>query len=129
LSNFSLWVLVAGENDALICASDADSSRLLRVIKNDTQIVAGEAGTRAFAWQLMTELLLGAQDRAYDGVIVMAGERMLGELQQLAVPEVKTRLVAAITRPPAKGYAIPIGFENYVADLPALGACGNFLYI
>ncbi|HKD48280.1 MAG TPA: hypothetical protein VKB67_11395 [Rhizomicrobium sp.] len=129
MSNFSIWVLVAGENDALICASDADSSRFLRVVKRDSQIVAGEAGTRAFAWQLMTELLLGAQDRAYDGVIVMAGERMLRELQQLADPEVKTRLVAAIVRPPAEGYAIPIGFENYVAGMPALGACGNFLHI
>lgn len=121
MSNFSIWVLVAGENDAVICASDAGASRLLRVIKKDLQAAQGEAGRRAFAWQLMAELLKGAQDRAYDGVIVMAGKSMLGELHQLAVPEVKTRLMAAITRPSAEDYAIPMGFENYVADMPALG--------
>lgn len=121
MPNFSIWVLVAGENDAVICASDAGSSRLLRVIKKDNQAQAGEKGRRSFAWQLMAELITGAQARAYDGVILMAGEAMLGELSQLAVPDVKTRVMAAITRPFAEGYAIPVGFENYVADMPALG--------
>ena len=121
MSSFSIWVLVAGENDAVICASDAGSSRLLHVIKKDIQAPAGNAGRTAFAWQLMAELQKGAQDRAYDGVIVMAGETLLGELHRLAVPEVKKRLMAAIARPLADGYAIPIGFENYVADMPALG--------
>lgn len=121
MSNFSIWVLVAGENDAVICASDAGSSRLLRMIKKDSQAQTGEAGRRSFAWQLMAELITGAQDKAYDGVILMAGEGMLSELSALAVPEVKTRTMAAIIRPSAEDYAIPVGFENYVADMPALG--------
>lgn len=121
LSNFSIWVLVAGENDAIICASDSGSSRLLRVIKKNNLAQTGEAGRRAFAWQLMAELIGGAQERAYDGVILMAAEPMLRELAQLGVQEVKTRVMAAIARPAAESYAIPIGFEHYVADMPAMG--------
>ena len=115
LSSFSIWVLVAGENDAVICASDAGSSRLLRVMKKE------EGSQRDFAWQLMSELLKGAQDNAYDGVIVMAAQEMLNDLQRVSVPDVKKRLMAEIARPFSEGYAIPVGFENYVADMPTLG--------
>jgi len=115
LSSFSIWVLVAGDNDAVICASDAGSSRLLRVMKKE------EGSQRDFAWQMMSELLKGAQDNAYDGVIVMAAQEMLHDLQRVSVPDVKKRLMAEIARPSAKGYAIPFGFENYVADMPTLG--------
>lgn len=121
LSNFSIWVLVAGENDAVICASDAGSSRLLRVMKRGVQSGNEESDRRDFAWQLMSELLRGAQDRAYDAVIVMATQNMLSELRRVAVPDVKKRLMAEIARPSSEGYAIPVGFENYVADMPALG--------
>jgi Protein required for attachment to host cells len=115
LSSFSIWVLVAGENDAVICASDAGSSRLLRVMKKE------QGSQRDFAWQLMSELLKGAQDNAYDGVIIMAAQEMLGDLQRVSVPDVKRRMMAEIARPSAAGYAMPVGFENYVADMPTLG--------
>jgi hypothetical protein len=29
--------------------------------------------------------------------------------------------MAEIARPSAAGYAMPVGFENYVADMPTLG--------
>lgn len=121
MSNFSIWVLVAGENDAVICASDAGSSRLLRVMKRGVQSGNDEIDRRDFAWQLMSELLKGVEDHAYDAVIVMATQAMLNELRRVAVPDVKKRLMAEIVRPSSEGYAIPVGFENYVADMPALG--------
>jgi hypothetical protein len=121
LSSFSIWVLVAGENDAVICASDAGSSRLLRVMKRGVQSGDDETDRRDFAWQLMSELLRGAESHSYDGVIVMATQDMLSELHRVAVPDVKKRLMAEIARPSSEGYAIPVGFENYVADMPTLG--------
>lgn len=121
LSSFSIWVLVAGENDAVICASDSGSSRLLRVMKRGVQTGNDETDRRNFAWDLMSELLRGAQDQAYDGVIVMATEGILKELHQIVVPDVKKRLMAEIARPSSESYAIPVGFENYVADMPTLG--------
>jgi len=121
VSSFSIWILVAGENDAVICASDAGSSRLLRVMKKNTQTASDEDGRRDFAWQMMAELLRGAQEGVYDGVIMMAAPDMLGELHRVLIPEVKKRLMAEIARPSSDGYAIPVGFENYVPDMPALG--------
>jgi protein required for attachment to host cells len=121
LSNFSIWVLVAGENEAVICSSHAGSSQLLRVIKRDAHAEGDERARRAFAWRLMSELLRGAKDKAYDGVIIMAAQELLSELRALAAPEVKKHLIAEVARPPSQGYAIPVGFENYVADMPALG--------
>jgi hypothetical protein len=121
LSDFSIWVLVAGENEAVICSSHAGSSQLLRVIKRDGYGEDGDRARRAFAWRLMSELLRGARDKAYDGVIIMAAQELLSELRCLAAPEVKKHLIAEITRPPSEGYAIPVGFENYVADMPAMG--------
>src|ERR1700739_2102161 len=96
LSSFSIWVLVAGENDAVICASDAGSSRLLRVMKRGVQSGDDETDRRDFAWQLMSELLRGAEHHSYDGVIVMATRKMLSELHRVAVPDVKKRLMAEI---------------------------------
>jgi len=121
LSSFSIWVLVAGENDAVICASDAGSSRLLRVMKRGVQSGDDETDRRDFAWQLMSELLRGAENHSYDGVIIMATQDVLNELHRVVVPDVKKRLMAEIARPSAEGYAIPVGFENYVADMPTLG--------
>ena len=121
MSSFSIWVLVAGENDAVICASDAGSSRLLRVMKRGVQSGDDETDRRDFAWQLMSELLRGAENNSYDGVIIMATQDVLNELHRVAVPDVKKRLMAEIARPSSEGYAMPIGFENYVADMPALG--------
>ena len=121
MSSFSIWVLVAGENDAVICASDAGSSRLLRVMKRGVQTGNDEIDRRDFAWQLMSELLRGAEIQAYDGVIVMATEDLLRELRRVSVPDVKKRLMAEITRPSSESYAMPVGFENYVADMPTLG--------
>ena len=51
----------------------------------------------------------------------MATQEMLSELHRVAVPDVKKRLMAEIARPSSEGYAIPVGFENYVADMPTLG--------
>jgi protein required for attachment to host cells len=113
--------LVAGENDAVICASDAGASRLLRVMKRGVQTGNDESDRRDFAWQLMSELQRGAENHSYDGVIIMATQDMLSELHRVAVPDVKKRLMAEIARPSAEGYAMPVGFENYVADMPALG--------
>ncbi|HWF64360.1 MAG TPA: host attachment protein [Rhizomicrobium sp.] len=121
MSSFSIWVLVAGENDAVICASDAGSSRLLRVMKRGVQSGNDEIDRRDFAWQLMSELQRGAESQAYDGAIIMATQDILLELRRVAVPDVKKRLMAEIARPSSEGYAIPVGFENYVADMPALG--------
>ena len=121
MSSFSIWVLVAGENNAVICASDSGSSRLLRVVKRGVQTGNDDIDRRDFAWQLMSELQRGAEDKAYDGVIVMATQEVLRELRRVAVPDVKTRVMAEIVRPSSEGYAIPVGFENYVADMPALG--------
>jgi protein required for attachment to host cells len=121
LSSFSIWILVAGENDAVICASDQGSSRLLRVLKKNTHASDDTNGRRDFAWQMMTELLQGAQDQAYDGVIIMAAQDMLDELHRVLVPDVKKRLMAEIARPSAENYAIPMGFEDYVADMPTMG--------
>ena len=114
-------MLVAGENDAVICSSDSGSSRLLRVMKRGVQSGDDETDRRDFAWQLMSELQRGAEDHAYDGVIVMATREMLSELHRVAVPDVKKRLMAEIARPSAEGYAFPVGFENYVADMPTMG--------
>ena len=114
-------MLVAGENDAVICASDAGSSRLLRVMKRGVQSGNDEIDRRDFAWQLMSELQRGAESQAYDGAIIMATQDILLELRRVAVPDVKKRLMAEIARPSSEGYAIPVGFENYVADMPALG--------
>ena len=121
MSSFSIWVLVAGESDAVICGSDSGSSRLLRVMKRGVQTGNDEIDRRDFAWQLMSELQRGAEDQAYDGVIIMATQDVLSELHRVAVPDVKKRLMAEIARPSSEGYAIPIGFENYVADMPTLG--------
>ena len=66
-------------------------------------------------------MLRGAENHSYDGVIVMATQGMLSELHRVAVPDVKKRLMAEIARPSSEGYAMPVGFENYVADMPTLG--------
>ncbi|MGH6829091.1 MAG: hypothetical protein ACREFW_09300 [Rhizomicrobium sp.] len=120
MPNFSIWVLVAGEKDAVICASDAGSSRLLRIVKKKAA-PSGEETQTTFAWQLMSELVQGVRSNAYDGVIIMASRELLKEIHQLAVPDVKKRIMAEIPRPSAESYAIPVGFENYVTDLPAVG--------
>ena len=121
LPNFSIWVLVAGEKDAVICASDAGSSRLLRIVKKKELPAGEEVPAATFAWQLMSELVHGARRNAYDRVIIMASRELLKEIHQLAVPDVKKRIMAEIPRPSTDGYAIPVGFENYVTDLPAQG--------
>ena len=94
MSSFSIWVLVAGENDAVVCASDAGSTRLLKVMKRGVQSGNDEIDRRDFAWQLMSELLRGAETQAYDAVIVMATQDLLRELRRVAVPDVKKRLMA-----------------------------------
>lgn len=119
MSSFSIWVLVAGEKDAVICASDAGSSRLLRIVKKKEYPLAEEQ--QSFAWQLMSELVQGVRANAFDGVILMAAPELLKEIRKVAVPDVRKRIMAEIPRPAADSYAIPMGFENYVADLPALG--------
>ncbi len=122
LSNFSIWVLVAGENDAVICASDAGSSRLLRVVKKESlSDDTNKSDRHGFAWQLMSELMRGVDINAYDGVIIMASQELLREIHRVAVPEVKKRVIAEIARPSSDSYAIPVGFEDYVADMPAMG--------
>src|ERR1700684_3214767 len=118
LSSFSIWVLVAGEHDAVICASDAGSSRLLRVMKRGVQSGDDETDRRDFAWQLMSELLRGAENHSYDGASIIATHDVRSELHRGGDREVKKRLMAEIASPSAEDYAIPVGFENYVADMP-----------
>ena len=96
MSSFSIWVLVAGEHDAVICASDAGSSRLLRVMKRGVQCGDDETDRRDFAWQLMSELSRSVENGACEGVILIADKEMLEALGRVMLPEVRQVLLAEI---------------------------------
>lgn len=113
MSNSSIWVLIAGDNDAAIWASENGASHLLRVIRQDdiAEIAEDEEHEfelrRDFAWQLMAELSRGAEGGACDGIIFIAAKEMLHTLYGVMVPEVERLLVAEIPGAPATIAAIP----------------------
>ena len=103
VSNTAVWVLIASDNDAAIWTSDKGTSRLVRVVRQH-----GNESTRgAFAWQLMGELIQGAEAKVCDGVILIAGEHMLKEIRRVVAPEIKRMLLAEIEGAPATLSAVP----------------------
>ena len=105
MSQSSIWVLIAGENEAAIWTSQAGTSRLQQLIRQESGPAADSSAD--FAWQLMEELSRGALNKSCDGIIIMSDDTMLKALRQVTVPEVKRLLVAEIFATPATIAAIP----------------------
>ena len=105
MSHSSIWVLIAGENEAAIWTSQSGTSKLLQMIRQKSE--GGMDADAAFAWQLMGELSRGALNKSCDGIIIMADDTMLKALRQVTVPEVKKLLVAEIFATQATISAIP----------------------
>jgi len=105
MSQSSIWVLIAGDNDAAIWTSQAGTSKILQQIRHQPDAGSDQLG--AFAWALMGELSRGTLNKGCDGIIVMADDRMLKALRKVMVPEVKKLLVAEIFANQATISAIP----------------------
>ncbi len=105
MSQSSIWVLIAGENEAAIWSSQGGTSRLQQLIRQEGSSAAGSGAD--FAWRLMGELSRGARNKSCDGIIIMSDDVMLRALREVTVPEVKRLLVAEIFATPATLAAIP----------------------
>jgi protein required for attachment to host cells len=105
MSHSSIWVLIAGDNEAAVWTSQAGTSKLLQLIRRKPDPDPDRCG--AFASQLMSELSAAATSKACDGIIMMAEEGMLGALRRATSAEVKRLLVGEIFATPATIAAIP----------------------
>jgi hypothetical protein len=119
----SIWVLVANEHEAAICASRNGTSELLRSMKGETVPSRSDCGgldkmhdssffKRAFAGDLMQALCRGAVERAYDGVIIVANASMLEQLRCIRPNLVATLLIAEIVGGPSENFGLT-GLPDY----------------
>jgi hypothetical protein len=124
----SIWVLVANEHEAAICASINGASELLRSMKGEAvpsqsdcvdpgKMHDSSFSKRAFAGDLMQALCRGAVERAYDGVIIVANASMLEQLRCIRPNLVAKLLIAEIIGGPHENFGLT-GLPDYTNSNP-----------
>ena len=99
--NSAIWVIVANDNDAPICANINGDSSLLRVVTRRHNAASSAHDAKLnFATQIMGELLDGALHGAYDGVIVFANQALMSAIDQVTVSQVRKLLLAQVVEDP-----------------------------
>jgi hypothetical protein len=102
MTNSPIWVIVANDNDATICASTDGSSRLLRVLARKNCAAASVGAARHdFARQIMSEMFDGAMRGSYAGVILIANQTLMGAIDRVTGPQIRKLLIAQIVEEPA----------------------------
>lgn len=106
--NSAIWVIVANDNDAAICASSNGTSRLLRTVSR----APGESVAHGLALRVVAEMLHGARHEHCDGVILIAKPSFLEEMEQVAIPQVRNLVIANIVGSPPQGFFARPGLES-----------------
>jgi protein required for attachment to host cells len=123
----TIWVVITDGATARICSSEDGVTTLIPTLDPVETFADGveawqsaerpvwnarpAAGRRKFATELARVLHDGASDDAYDGLIVIAAPRIMGELRQALAPETRRRLIGEIVRdlPDVCGAKKPVG--------------------
>jgi protein required for attachment to host cells len=111
----TIWVVITDGATARICSSEDGVTTLIPAL-GQYESFAGQdevwtpgrtqawnvsqapSFKRQFASELARILRDGASEDAYDGLIVIAAPRIMGELQRALAPETRERLIGEIVR-------------------------------
>jgi hypothetical protein len=98
----TVWIIVANDNDAAICASDDGTTQLMRIMtKDELRLVGDEKPDDAFATQILAELYDGVRNGACAGFILVAGQTLIHNIEQRAIPEISRLMIAQIVNLPS----------------------------
>ena len=104
----TVWIIVANDNDAAICASDDGTTQLMRIVTKDKlRLVEDENPDDAFATQILAELFDGVRNKACAGFILVAGQSLIRNIEQRTIPEISRLMLAQIVdRPSAEAISV-----------------------